>query len=684
MNLEFIDSHHALFPQVKHLGRKNAATLGYMPEGGFDDYAARKCIITASEDGILMGYLMFREVRRFSRVTIVHLAVDEPYRHNGIHTQLLNALRDKYKDSGVQGIALNCRKDYKAATAMWASYGFIAKTTRRSRSLEKHFLTTWWYAFQNRDIFSVAYEENTKVRALMDLNVIVKLRDAEKGTVQLDPREDPRCLLADWLVEETDLCYAPEVFNEINRDDNLERMRETTIYITGAFTQAMVDAEQMKKIAKELEDILPGTSANTRSDRKEVASCIAAGIPYFLTYDEDVIKKQEEIKARYDVEIYTPQEFLLRIDQLLHSEEYIPVLLRGVAFHTVTKQSAVGLKKNEEEFLCRGRRERKADFENMVMDCLNNRGEMYTVNAKEQKLAFYGESINAQTTTIHFLRIVDGPLKGSLLCQIVSNAVQECVRAKRGRIVIQERYLDDEQKESLMRMGFLRQKDDMFVKHIRNETVTISELPRVLADAGIYTEEVPTTKEELVRMELVFFPLKILDLDIPTYIIPIRQYWAGQLFDNVISGENLFGAVPSKLWSIENVYYRHTNPIKEVAPARILWYVSEGNRPGTHKKMIVGSSYLMEVYTGKGQTLYRRFKHYGIYEWEHIYELCGGEKDNDIRALKFSHTEMFYRPIPYEDAQKVLVRHGHKTNTFASPLQVSKEVFADFYQLGRP
>lgn len=684
MTIEFINNSHTLFPQVKQLGKKYASTLGFMPAGGFDDYAAEKSIITASEGDTLLGYLMYREVKRFSRITIVHLVIDSPFRHRGLHAKLLNALREKYQDSGVQGMALSCRKDYEAASAIWANYGFIAKATRRSRSLEEHYLTTWWYGFQQRDLFSQVYEQSTKVRALMDLNIIVKLREAEKDITILDPKEDPRCLLADWLVDETELCYAPEVFNEINRDDNLERMKETAYYVTGAFTQAMVDAERMKAIALELQSILPGNSPNTKSDRKQVASCIAAGIPYFLTYDQAVLKKKVEIKTKYDVEIFTPQEFLLKIDQLLHSEDYTPVLLRGVAFHTMVKQDAAGLKENIGRFLLIGQREKKTAFENTVMNCVNSRGEVYTVNSQDQVLAFYGEVVDDDTATLCFLRLADGPLKASLLCQIVTNILQECVNGQRKRIVVKEQYLEGDQENTLLRFGFLKQQDGTFVKHIRKEMVSISDLPRVLADAGINTPTVPMTTEQRVRMELVFYPLKIRDLDIPTYIIPIRAYWAGQLFDNTISGENLFGAIPAKLWSIENVYYRHTKPINEHAPARILWYVSGEGRQGTHKRMIVACSYLTEVYTGKGQALFRQFKHYGIYEWSHIYELCGGEEDNDIRALKFSHTELFTKPVSYTEAQQVLARHGYKRNPFASPLLVSKEVFADFYELGRP
>lgn len=682
MKVEFINGNHPLFSQVKQLGRKYAATLGFMPEGGFDDYAAGKCIITVSEEVSLMGYLMYREVRRFSRVAIVHLVVDAQYRHKGLHTVLLDALRDKYKDCGVQGLVLSCRDDYKEASAMWANYGFIARNTRRSRSLEKHYLTTWWYDFHQRDLFSLSYEENSKVRAMVDVNIIVKLRDAEKGASQLDPKEDPRCLLADWLVEETDLFYAPEVLNEIHRDENLERSRETKLFITGAFAQANADAERVKEIAKELLTILPGNDSNTRSDRKEVASCIVAGIPYFLTFDEDVIKKKQEIKKRFDVEIYKPQEFLLRIDELLHSADYAPVLLRGVAFHSIMRQDAAGLNDAIDAFLLRGRREKKRDFENVVMSCVNAGGEIYTVKTQEQKLAFYGVSTVEDRMNIHFLRLTDETLKGSLLCQIVSNVLQECVKLKRKGITILERHFDDKQKDSLLQMGYLVQKDNSYVKFVRDEVVSLTELSDTLKDAGLEGQAAPTSAEQMVRMEMMFFPLKIRDLDIPTYIIPIKAYWAGQLFDYMISAEMLFGAMPNKLWSLENVYYRHTRPITEKAPARILWYVSGDGGVDTHRKMIVGCSYLTEVHTGKGRDLFRRFKHFGIYEWLHIYDLCGGEQNNDIRALKFSHTELFDNPIEYRKAQEILGRHGYRHNTFAGPLMVTKEVFFDFYECG--
>ena len=66
MTIEFIGSRNSFFEDVKALGRKNSATLGFMPEGGFEDHARNKCIIIAHDGKTLAGYLMFRVVSRFS------------------------------------------------------------------------------------------------------------------------------------------------------------------------------------------------------------------------------------------------------------------------------------------------------------------------------------------------------------------------------------------------------------------------------------------------------------------------------------------------------------------------------------------------------------------------------------------------------------------------------------------
>jgi len=92
---------------------------------------------------------------------------------------------------------------------------------------------------------------------------------------------------------------------------------------------------------------------------------------------------------------------------------------------------------------------------------------------------------------------------------------------------------------------------------------------------------------------------------------------------------------------------------------------------------------LDEVLTDKPKILYRNNRHYGIYEWQNIYELCDGNIETDIRALKFSKTEVFEYPVSYNDIQQILKDNGRKGNSFASPVRVSKEIFNQIYKLGK-
>ena len=148
------------------------------------------------------------------------------------------------------------------------------------------------------------------------------------------------------------------------------------------------------------------------------------------------------------------------------------------------------------------------------------------------------------------------------------------------------------------------------------------------------------------------------------------------MFDKSIAGENLFGANVSKLWNVENVYYRHIKPITEKFPLIILWYASSGKGTIRHKA-IVACSYLDEVFTGLPKELFRMHKHYGVYEWEHIYDLCDKNINNPIRALKFSQTEVFKSPVKYSTVIKIL----GKNNTFASPVEIPTSVFTQIYNL---
>lgn len=267
MTIEFIDDKNKFFSDVKILGKKNSSTLGFMPEGGFEDHAKKRCIIIAIDNETLCGYIMYREVPRYLRISIVHLCVDNKYRGKGLTKRLLDALRLKYENSyNYHGILLSCRDDYKVASNVWKKYGFVPRDEVRSRSIENHSLKKWWYDFNRQDLFSLADVTTSKIRALLDANIIIKLRDSANI---YEPSEDPRCIMADWLIEETELYYAPEMYNEIDRDTNRQRAIRTKQFLSN-FVEAKHDVEQAKQIADELSVIIQGKTDNDISDRKHL------------------------------------------------------------------------------------------------------------------------------------------------------------------------------------------------------------------------------------------------------------------------------------------------------------------------------------------------------------------------------------------------------------------------------
>ncbi len=117
------------------------------------------------------------------------------------------------------------------------------------------------------------------------------------------------------------------------------------------------------------------------------------------------------------------------------------------------------------------------------------------------------------------------------------------------------------------------------------------------------------------------------------------------------------------------------------APGRILWYVSQDTGyPGSG--YVRACSRLDEVLIDKPKSLYSRFRRLGIYEWRQVYETAGNNVENEIMAIKFSHTELFDTPVSWSDMQMILKNRGVKT-TLESPISVDPGVFIEIYRTGR-
>jgi hypothetical protein len=180
------------------------------------------------------------------------------------------------------------------------------------------------------------------------------------------------------------------------------------------------------------------------------------------------------------------------------------------------------------------------------------------------------------------------------------------------------------------------------------------------------------------QIERALWPAKIIDADLPSFIVPIRPEWAEHFFDEELASSRLFGLRHDLHFGREAVYYRAKQISGLKFPGRILWYVSQGNEK-TGSMSVKACSCLDEIVIGKPKDLYKQFRRLGIYEWRNVWELADKNLEKEIMAVRFSDTERFHTPVSLQELERLGV-----AGPIQSPRPITKEVFAKIYSMGYP
>ena len=679
------------FSEIVQLGTRNSKTLGHFPEGAFKEHANKGYINAAIEKNKLLGYVLFSITQKKRSVRIVHLCISETARNQGIAKALLDDLKEKHITL-LRGIILSCREDYEQPNQLWKKYGFKALDRVRSRSKKENYLIKWWYDFGHEDLFSYLSDVSKKIKVLLDANIIIKLREESKssqtGVVS--------SLMADWLVTDVDYYYAPEIFNEILRDKEKDRASETRKFLCN-FYEAKFKPDRRDEFFRSFTNLIPGKGENDTSDKIQLAEFAAAELDYFITTDQGILDKSEKLSDECNINILSPTDFILMIDQLNNGSDYLATRLAGVNFDYKTIE-AKELDSIVNSFLDKAKNEKKHELKNKLTPVAikppNSRFKIVT-DRKGNKLGFWAGSYKDMTLTIVAIRTSKSKLSTTLFKQMIIDAIEYCIDKKGKFIKITDENIKDENHISLKEIGFLKEKEFWIKTAIRGVIDSAEFLiknPYLDNDLNLKTirdkfslNDNRESKEYLKnQIERILWPIKFSDLNLPVYIIPIKPYWASQLFDYYAANATLFGSSAKHSWNRENVYYRSVKPVTEIAPARILWYASkEGGTSIGRDKCIVGTSYLDAVSIGTAKEMYGKYKHFGIYEWSDIYSLANENSENLIKALLFSDTEVFEDVIPLRKVHRVMEKHEMKKNSFASPVKISHEIFIEIYKLGK-
>ncbi|MDN5767770.1 MAG: GNAT family N-acetyltransferase [Humibacillus sp.] len=664
VHLETPEPGSRLFEEAKALGDSETRNLGLLPHAAWDDYAGAGHILVATEQGRLLGYTAYRVPR--AEVRIAHLVVHPDARGQGISRVLVGELARRHHER--RGIGLRCRRDW-AANRVWPALGFVSVGEKPGRGSDAGVLTEWWYDFGHPDLFSWAPGDST-LTAVIDTNVFIDLHSDNPTKTSRTTRR-----LIGTLTDRVDLVVTPELLNELHRqEDAAERQRliqtaQTYPSLPGSIPDVDSWAERLDKTAGQRK-----MSAQDRSDRRHVAWAAAAGAPIVVTRDR---KARRTLKVvAYEaagVTLCTPSTLASVIHEREHAGAYAPVALSATELlmrEISSDPDAAG------SLLSTGTGERRGDFDRRLEEISaarpNSRLTLMEAPGGEA-LAIVGTAARDSALTVSVARVQAGPLEATMAAQIAQYLRTTARELACSSIVVKDPHLSRGLPKALQSDGFTKVADDQLVALTLDERVRSTELDSVLrratnnlgtpqADALLRLAQALAT-DSPAALEHAFRPLRLLDADLPTWLVPIRPHWASELFGHPAM------LMPRSLGlglSTEHVYYKK-GKAGETSPGRVLWYAS-----GDPGREVFGCSLLMEVRDGQAKELYRDYRRLGIYSFDEV--VAAADKNGSVRALNVTDTELLPAPVSLRKLRSLAAGTGDKIN-LVTARRISQALF---------
>jgi hypothetical protein len=439
-------------------------------------------------------------------------------------------------------------------------------------------------------------------------------------------------------------------------------------------------------------------TTSDESDLRQLSWSIAAGVKFFVTLDGDLLKKDEQIYDRFGMHIVRPSDLVINQDQHVRETEYQPARLAGSRIRIERVRSdQVSL---VEETFHAPQEETKAEFRRRVSRCLAQPHTFQTevIQSAERLLALVAcGRENQHELEIPVFRMVRDPLSTTLARHLVLRAVLLSCDERRVLTRVTDPYLSADAAGALREMGFVFlhgawiRGNLAVVETVEELALRLELLGRSFPEASQYFGHVSNTLraaqsagniQTVLRVERALWPAKMIDIDVPAFVVPIRPVWAMHLFDPGIANQDLFGGKPSLVFSVENVYYRARRPRVVSAPARILWYVSKGRGRYRGTMAIRACSYLDEVVVDKPKVLFSRFRRLGVYRWEDVLNVAKEKMEKEIMAFRFGNTEVFSSPVYRDKLQMIWEEETGRNFHIQGPISIPKERFFRLYRMG--
>ena len=682
--IDKIDSEY--FKKAVQLGDENSKTLGFLPYRAFEKYAVEKKLIGVFEKNSkrLMGYLLYRV--SFNKVTIVHCCVNSKYRNKKVALKLVSYLKENTKP--YDGIRLSCRNDY-GIDRVWESLNFVPVREKRGKSKKGFPLTVWWYPHYQNDLISQIsdYEMSNKSVAVIDMNIFLDIKHERE--------EESLALNSDWLIGEAIIYYSREMLIEINRSQTAEQKKSSRQLLKNYNElPPFRDEKELIKVFKDLEKLISLNSINDKSDLNHIAYSILGGANYFITRDKDILKKSKLILIKYGLNICRPSDFITHLDENIQVSKYKPQRIVGTSINS-NNISSSDIELLVDTFLFP--LEKKYKFQKIIRDCLAYpmHFELITIKKNEELLAFVVfDNRFKNKIKIPIFRFLKHNLKITLSKHLLFKAIFNSTNEEKTIIEITDEIIDQDIVQTIEESRFIHVgncwkkinlQGVISEKEIISEIIKIginkSDVQLILNQINFKSEKKSTkTFIKSYNLERHFSPIKIKELEIPTFIVSIKPQWAEKLFDDKsIEKLPLFESRDELLLNRENVYYRSSSKKILKSPSRILWYISE-NKSTKCIGRIGAVSYIDEIFIDTPKKLFKQFRNLGVYEWNQIQKTAGGK--DELMAFVFSDTELFKKSISLKIVKEIVKDLEEKNFMPLSPIEIKTETYLALYKLG--
>ena len=653
---------------VDRLMKRHSSTLGFLPRAVIEEHLNKEFVLGAkTPEGRLIGYLLYAAY--YDRFRIVHLCVTQTSRGQGLARQFLDVLIDDATSQTI--ITLTCRNDFPAHN-LWPKLGFVPFDERTGRSKEGHLLTLWrrTLALETQlELFRANVSEDI-VDIAIDAQIFFDFDEDDSEITQ-----PSKALLSDFFIDSINLWVTDELLTEINRNHNA-KTRQLTRSRAKQFLDVKYDPLLLDKFTRVLQTFLPNSNENQISDIGHLAKVASSDVRVFVTRDQGLINKSQEIFESINVRVLSPTELIMSLRELQESQAPVPDRVSGLGLEWRSLNSKEFRCFPFERFLAKGEKLHQLRGSISSLITAPQPADVEVLWAHDEPVALRALSVESQEALTLSLGRVSPKADISLIGQfLLSDVVYRAIRKNQDVVKVDESALPAGMAETLSDMGFVECNGGLvrfcFTRHL-NRGEALDAIAKLVPEASASYQAL--SDQQLVRS---CSPLGS-NTDQKTFLIPIKSTFALNLFDRQQSSYDLFGGEPSLLMLWSNTYYRAKTLHKLIQPpGRILWYVSGG------RGEIVAVSHLDEVVIDAPKELFRRFKKSGTLQWEDIYHLCKGDISTELMALQFSHTFPLRRRVPLPDIWQVFDEDGIG-RSLQSPRRLPHKTFRKLFELGYP